>query len=113
MNCPKCRTVAMKPETYESSQIDRCPECQGALFEKGALEKMLAERISGPADLKAYSPTSRKHDEEPAQCGRCDLKMEQYVGPAKLRIDRCPKCLAVFLDQGELGALLAAESKGV
>lgn len=113
MNCPKCRSVALKPETYESTQIDRCPQCQGALFEAAALQKMLGEAMGGPTDLKAYTPLSRRQDQQPAHCARCDLEMEQYLGPTKLRIDRCPKCLAVFLDQGELGTLLGAGAKAV
>lgn len=43
----------------------------------------------------------------------CRLWLCGYLGPAKLRIDRCPKCLAVFLDQGELGTLLGAGAKSV
>ncbi|HEY3451285.1 MAG TPA: zf-TFIIB domain-containing protein [Myxococcales bacterium] len=113
MNCPKCRSIAMMPETYESTQIDRCPECQGALFESAAIEKMLGESMGSAVDLKAYTPLSREQDRHPAHCTRCDLEMEQYLGPAKLRIDRCPKCLAVFLDQGELGTLLGAGAKSV
>jgi len=42
------------------------------------------------------------------RCGRCNVEMQPMVGLARLRIDRCPQCGGIYLDQGELAAMREA-----
>ena len=41
MNCPKCDNVALKAETYESVEIDRCPQCKGTWLDDGEIIKII------------------------------------------------------------------------
>lgn len=105
MKCPKCKIAEMGPATFEGVEIDRCPRCEGIFFDKGELEHMMQSRAAEGLDRAEFTVLSDKHDMMVGRCQRCDVEMQPCVGPAKLRIDRCPKCGGIYLDQGELAAM--------
>lgn len=105
MKCPKC-DKEMTAETYGGTEVDKCPECEGIFFDQGELEKLLSGGAEG-ADSVEYTELSNKMDMMLGTCPRCGQEMEPYLGPGNLRIDRCVKCKAVFLDQGEFAELVA------
>ena len=103
MNCPKCERE-MVAENHGDTEVDKCPECLGIYFDQGELEKLLADRIKGSGSVE-YTELSNKMDMMLGKGPRCEVEMEPYLGPGNLRIDRCTKCLGVFLDQGEFAEL--------
>ncbi len=105
MKCPKCRVVEMIPATYEGVEIDRCPRCEGMFFDPGELEHMLQSQAAEGVDKMEFTVLSDKHDVMVGRCDRCDVEMQPIRGPAGFRIDRCPTCGSVYLDQGELSAM--------
>jgi Zn-finger nucleic acid-binding protein len=105
MKCPKCKVVEMVPATYEGVEIDRCPRCEGMYFDKGELEHMLESGYAEGVDSSEFTVLSDKHDMMVGRCQRCDVEMRPMVGQAKLRIDRCPNCGGIYLDQGELATM--------
>ena len=106
MNCHKCRTEPMKTETHAGVDFERCPVCKGMHFDKGELERMIAAG-PGVGDSLAFSATSDAMDSVTAHCHACGVDMDAKIGPAglDLHIDECPKCGAIFLDEGELATL--------
>ncbi len=105
MNCPKCRTEPMKPESYEGIEVDRCQACKGLFFDRGELKGMLGKKLGNTADTLVFSATSDQMDHVTAHCPRCSKDMNAMMGPGEIKIDLCPQCNAVFLDQGELASL--------
>ncbi len=105
MKCPKC-DKEMTPQTYNDVEVDKCPSCEGIYFDQGELDKLIAAGAAG-ADSPEYTELSNRMDMMLGTCPRCDVEMDPHLGPGNLRIDRCSKCHAVFLDQGELAELLS------
>lgn len=105
MKCPKCKTIELRPETYDDTEIDRCPRCSGMFLDRGELEQMVTNQAGADADHPDFTVLSDKHDMMIGKCPRCGVNMEPFMGPANMRLDKCPQCEGVFLDQGELAAI--------
>lgn len=105
MKCPKCDGVYMTLETWPGTEIERCPRCQGIYLDAGELEQMLASVDASRVDLPVFTALSEEHDLVQGLCHRCQVAMEPILGPRNMRLDRCPKCGAIFLDQGELAEM--------
>jgi Zn-finger nucleic acid-binding protein len=105
MNCPKCRIEAMKHETYEGIEVDRCPACKGMFLEKGELKGLIAKKMGNTADTLNFSTTSDQMDGIAGHCFACNLDMVVVKGPGDVKVDVCKQCGAAFLDQGELATL--------
>lgn len=102
MRCPKCVGVSMTLETWPGTEFERCPRCQGIFLDAGELERMLVSSEVSRADAPVFTPLSEAHDMVRGVCHRCQEEMEPILGPRNTRLDRCPSCRGVFLDQGEL-----------
>ncbi len=94
----------MSQEVYEGTEIDRCPTCRGMYFDRGELRRM-ARLDVGTGDTLAFSAISDTMDKIKAHCHKCAVDMTPQMGPAGIRIDKCPKCSGIFLDEGELATL--------
>ena len=95
----------MIQENYEGTEIDRCPACKGLYLDQGELKTLIEKKMGNAADTLGFSSTSDQMDHMPAVCPKCQIAMDVMVGPIEIRVERCPKCLGVFLDQGELASL--------
>lgn len=109
MRCPKCRDQGMQLETWPGTEIERCPRCQGIFLDRGELEQLLVSANVDRMDAPWFTPLSEQQDMEPATCDRCLVAMEPFLGPRNMRLDRCPRCGATFLDQGELSEIRRAD----
>jgi Zn-finger nucleic acid-binding protein len=103
--CPKCRSEPMKEEVFEGIAIDRCPVCKGIFLDQGELEGLLAKRLADKVDAFAFTATSDVMDNVHGICPRCARPMDAAVGPEGIRVDWCPGCQGMFLEQGELATL--------
>jgi Zn-finger nucleic acid-binding protein len=107
MNCPKCREPQMDPEIASNGvSYQRCPHCSGMFYEPDALQQVIRDG-SGTRDSLAFSVQSDMMDELPAHCFRCKVDMQQRLHNG-IRVDECPTCRGVFLDQGEVATLIFA-----
>ena len=95
----------MNPEVYEGIEIDRCPACKGIYLDSGELKEIISKNMGNTADTLKFSATSDHMDKVSAVCYRCNREMEEIRGPGDVKIDLCPGCDAVFLDQGEFATL--------
>ena len=110
MNCPRCG-VPLKTQAYEEVEVDFCDACWGYWLDAGELPAVLKARIFEFSEAErarirqVLRGEGRKEDAPPADCPRCDERMEAVrVAGTPLYIDRCPTH-GTWLDTGELKAL--------
>jgi Zn-finger nucleic acid-binding protein len=95
----------MIQETYEKIEIDRCPTCKGILLDSGELKSLISKKIGNKVDTLNFSSTSDTMDNMPSYCFHCNKDMQVMSAIGNIRIERCPNCKSIFLDQGELASL--------
>jgi Zn-finger nucleic acid-binding protein len=103
--CPKCHPDKMREETVEGIAIHRCPGCKGLFLDPGEMEALLVENLAAAIDTLAFTASSEVMDALPARCPRCEKPMDAATNAEGIRVDRCPSCQAVFLEQGELASI--------
>lgn len=104
MKCPTC-SEKMEPTNASGEQTHTCLYCNGIWISGRSLEELLALegsserfRILLPANPDA--PPTRK------RCPTCaDASLHALV-ISDVEIDACKSCHGVFLDEGEIRALL-------
>lgn len=114
MKCPTDQTD-LQHQTYEGEiEIDRCPSCDGVWLDQGELEKAQENLTADHSDslarigsvAQAYE-FARQKAKIPSSCPKCasQLQHEEYGYCSQILVDRCPNCLGIWLDAGELQAL--------
>lgn len=104
LHCPNCAGVM---DRFELAQfcVDRCPACGGVWLDASELERVKA--IKGAAQRLDAGTRSRAGGSGTRQARRCPrdqspLEARADAKQAHVIVDRCPACLGVFLDAGEL-----------
>ena len=113
MQCPECHEPMIIVET-DGVELDVCAERHGSWFDAQELRQLflgagMEERLAGFTEQLATLPSSAAG----RRCPRCRSRMQQVAltdgeGPI---LDRCPNGDGLWLDRGELRALLAAIGK--
>lgn len=101
MKCPRCN-VDLKPTEHGFVTLDICPDCKGAWFDKGELDR-LDDSVWVDAEQEIEMREAESgHDG--LDCPSCDTVLQAIspVDAAELIIDRCPNCEGFWLDDGEL-----------
>jgi Zn-finger nucleic acid-binding protein len=103
--CPKC---ALPMTLWESAdlEIDHGHTCKGLWFDAGGLESYLA-RSQARLDESQLAPVG----ETPLSCPRCPGIRLGRAHVDTVPIDICPRCRGIFVDLGEMHALLGAVSR--
>ena len=116
MKCPTDQSD-LERQTYEGEiEIDRCPSCGGVWLDQGELEKAQENLAADHSDrlgrigsvAQAYE-FARQQAQIPSSCPKCDSELypEEYGYCSQILVDRCPSCLGIWLDAGELQSLEA------
>lgn len=107
MHCPKCRAADLRPTTVRDIQVDRCPRCHGIWFDERELSAMLA------LDAASLQPLADRADaghltELRADCPRDGTPLLRVFSALNRQVvvDTCPACRGIWLDGGELAALV-------
>ena len=103
MVCPSCK-VEMEQRKYEGVTVDRCSQCEGVWLDYGELRLIatIQERKFTEEELDAaMKADSRKREESPVLCPKCDRPMEKRESHDTI-VDMCPQGHGVWLDKGEL-----------
>ena len=113
MQCPRC-DVGLKetaPGEYGFVALDICPDCNGAWFDKGELNR-LDESVWTDAEHEIQMRDSVA-GHEGLGCPSCDgdLRAISPVDVPDLIIDRCTTCRGFWLDDGELTNMQDVVSK--
>ena len=107
MKCPVCNCELIVVER-QRVELDYCISCRGLWFDSGELEHLF-EIYSIDASLLDISTVQPiETPEKKRLCPRCDKKMDKVtIGDAPGVIaDRCPSGEGIWLDKGELGAIM-------
>jgi len=109
--CPKCKDKVeldrREVSTSESDAevlIDTCPGCGGIWLDWGELSKISEMKavIDGASSGSAW-----KRDLQKGRCPSCaDSPVMGRVVLGAFGIERCPTCLGLWFDRGELGPTL-------
>ena len=112
MNCPVCKDPMVVLELDEV-EIDYCISCRGVWLDAGELDLLLGDSGGRDAFLSSFK-TEGSTSERPRKCPICTKKMKKVLcgEPALIRIDRCARGDGVWLDEGELEAILKLASFG-
>lgn len=108
--CPACKKPMLILE-LDGVEVDHCPTCLGTWLDAGELEALLSSDENGAiASLTSAMQTAeRLGKSRERQCPRCRRKLEaRRVRDAKVTIDTCPRGDGLWLDHGELAALVRA-----
>jgi len=99
----------------EGVEIDRCLECRGTWLDRGELELLVDLAGIEPAALTEALHRARAVRKGPRRCPRCRRRMEVIeVGrDARVELDRCPAGHGLWLDRGEVQAVVRSFSEGV
>lgn len=108
MECPVCHQKLTRAP-YESVRIYQCNQCGGHLLSKSKLRKIEKLRTHSKSKLlnEINSATSTDNQQK-LRCPECHFTMEhrfQKIGASNFRIENCPRCLWIWLDDGELAKL--------
>ena len=105
MDCPDCHVPLYETE-YLGVRVDECPSCLGRWFDRGELRRAKdhADEDLRWLDFDAFASDAvpPSADSEGRDCPRCLVKMGVilYKGSG-VCIDKCSKCLGIWLDHGE------------
>lgn len=110
--CPACHSI-LEPVDYAGLHLDVCPECAGIWFDSGEL-LALARSSSGTMEAleSKYQPNIEVLSPEPKlkKCPRDSTALERhrYDYDSPVKIDSCPKCHGVFVEDQELTGIRSA-----
>ncbi len=112
MNCPRC-AEAMEAQEIGNFVVQLCQKCEGSFYSGDQLFKVesLGVQELEQSSLAATLVADQGEDldlEALLDCPVCSEQMCRYhhLGDDSIELDECPEH-GIWLDDGELGALLA------
>lgn len=109
-SCPCC-AVPLSPQALHGQQVDRCDACGGLYFDAGELESVV-ELVGWYSAVRLdEADIDSAWDREPARALACPVHgvaMHKH-DLAGLVLDQCPRCQGIWLDDGEVAALMIAQ----
>ncbi|MBU6374495.1 MAG: zf-TFIIB domain-containing protein [Bdellovibrionales bacterium] len=115
MKCPRCSS-ALKHETYEGTEIDRCLKCRGTWLDEGELvgilnsrEEKFSDEVLEEALNMAFAGVTQNEQASVEKCPKCSRQMiaVNYAYNSGIILDRCPNSHGVWLDVKELEKIQA------
>ena len=112
--CPRCRVPMVEVEEAQVACAS-CPQCQGTWISGTALERRTRQEITPEAPHMAVAPladladtVSHSNCAAPLACPLCKQVMAKgrFHPQIPVQIDRCERCVYLWLDAGEMGLLV-------
>ncbi len=106
MNCPRCKSVALKQDRLREAAITyhawACPQCTGLWLSREELVR--AEMEEKPALFEFRQLLGREAQAAPLACPECQGALQKLRSSRDhhVTMDVCRKCEKVWLDGGEL-----------
>jgi Zn-finger nucleic acid-binding protein len=111
LECPRDHSRLQETHVGEA-QLDVCPKCTGQFFDSG--EMFASFGMKADPSYWDRSETASAVRESEIHCPRCEKTMllqdVSYEG-TKVEIDRCRGCAGIWLDKGEVEALIKIGDK--
>jgi Zn-finger nucleic acid-binding protein len=108
MQCPRCDANLTSCE-FGATTIDGCSGCGGLWFDSQELNKLTRDpgvalmEVERTFDHALFASES----EGDMQCPRCRRPLREFSFPhtPDVRLDACPECRGIWVDDGELGTI--------
>lgn len=101
IKCPKC-SVEMSKSTFQSTEVDTCPQCKGIWFDSLEQNDLRLAKGSEAIDVGASNakPTSRG---QKLNCPKCHTRMSPThdLQQPHIVFEKCSVCYGVFFEAGE------------
>ena len=109
--CPKCKEPLIIVE-FQGVEVDHCLDCHGTWFDAGELELVTEMAGAPPGRLAAALKANAADQTGQRRCPRCNRRMlVTHVGQPAIELDCCPQGDGLWLDAGELAAVVRAFSQ--
>jgi Zn-finger nucleic acid-binding protein len=95
----------------EGVEVDRCLRCGGTWLDAGELEILGQREGTPPGALSGAIERARGERHGRRRCPRCGGRL-QVVSADDVELDRCPGGDGLWLDRGEMLALIGAQREG-
>jgi Zn-finger nucleic acid-binding protein len=114
MKCPRDGTPLERVRLLRVD-LDKCHACDGLWCDAGEIEQLISREMS-----QVEEALERKYGDPDVtatdvgggtmQCPRCEAPLQHYAyaGIVDVELDRCESCAGVWLDTGELDAILSS-----
>ena len=111
MNCPTCK-IALETKSAGPVEVDACPQCQGVWYEG---EELRLAKDASDSDLnwldfeiwKDWDSLELKLKK--MACPGCNQNLVGVrYAKTPVEVDCCPACKAIWLEEGELAAIVDA-----
>ena len=110
MKCPRC--IDTELTHVHSAIFDECPTCHGVWYDADELRR--AEEAADP-DLAWLDFNFMEHEDLclpsscKTACPACDSALVSVeYGKTGVKVDGCPACKGIWLDEGEFDLIMAA-----
>jgi len=117
MKCPRDGTALAKIELL-AVELDKCHKCDGIWLDQIEFEQLRdakVENIEEAFDRKyGHPPYEEGTVDAHMRCPRCGderLLPFHYTLFDPVTVDRCQRCFGVWLDRGELDAIIAEKTQ--
>lgn len=107
--CPECGKPMIVLE-LEGIELDHCLECGGTWLDAEELEWLHEVAGTAPGAVRASLAETRRRTQPKRKCPRCRKKLDVVTigkSPA-VEVDRCSRGHGLWLDRGELQAIVEA-----
>ena len=111
MVCPDCHEPLVVVE-LEGVEIDRCVACRGTWLDAGELEQIVELAGIEPGRISAAIDSTRRERRGRRRCPRCNRKMDIVSIGQGVELDHCPIGHGLWLDAGEIRAVVRSFSGG-
>jgi Zn-finger nucleic acid-binding protein len=107
--CPACR-AEMEPLSYLGVSLDVCPECAGIWFddtELSAVQKVAPDALTALEEMFEPELAVQGGAEKMKKCPRDETRLDtyHYAYDTPVKIDSCPKCHGIFVEDLELAGI--------
>jgi len=110
MLCPRCNT-ALAGGKLDQFPVAFCPTCFGVLIDNEGIGNVIRiRRLEYSGHDVPPKPSDHSALEKEGRCPNCGEPMEVYFygGPGNVVMDNCPTCRMVWMDNGEITAIVRA-----
>jgi len=117
MKCPRDGTT-LAPVQILGLELDKCHKCDGIWFDRGELERIRdanVEAIEEVIERKYGNPQFEEGTVDAymrcPRCGDARLTRHHYTYVNPVSVDRCERCLGIWLDDTELNAIIGEKKR--